>query len=608
MHIPSASRPLVDLSRGIPGTYLRFLLKPLLLWVETWLGIRTLNAIHSGAAARCRLQGLSFWRACVQEMALRLETRPSDLLRVPLQGPVVVVANHPYGATEAILLMDMLSSIRSDVKVLGNRLLSRMPETSGSVIPVEVWAGSASARKNAGAVKEALRWLKQGGMLLVFPAGAVSHLHVSSMTVTDPAWSSMAVALADKSSAEMLPIHICGRNRWGFQLAGLLHPILRTLLLAQEMKSQLGGTTYGIIGRPVSAERLRKCGGYKEATEMMRLQVYGLQGRSHDWAGKEPKGLTNAPGMQLIEPLDTQAMASEINRLGNQSLMVTQGAWEVYAVESAQIPTISREIARLRELTFRSVGEGTGQAADWDAFDAYYLHIFLWDREARCVVGAYRVGRADWILDEMGVEGLYSRSLFRYHASFVRGMGHALELGRSFIRPEYQKQVSVLALLWRGIGEWVARHPRHHVLFGPVSISREYHEISRNLLVQFLTQRSGEKSRRAFIRPTHPHRAVWTPGVGLDRSVTRLSSIDDVSAVISQIEEDGKGVPVLLRHYLKMNAQLIGFNVDSAFSNVLDGLVVVDLRNTDARLLERFMGREGSARFNRFHQDAMQVA
>lgn len=592
--------PLVDLARSLPPL-LRTMAEPAVRRVERLLALDRLNGVYAEIARRCREEGRSFWNVGTEVLGLRVRIPARELVCVPTSGPALVVANHPFGAPEAVALMGVLQSVRPDVRVLGNRLLHRMPEVAHEVIPVDVWGGGAAAALNSRAVRDALRWLARGGMLVVFPAGAVSHLHLRTMTVTDPEWNPMAAALALRARAPVVPVHIVGRNRWSFQLAGLVHPVLRTLLLARELDARRGRECRIIIGRPVAPGQLGACGDAAAATAWLRLQVYALQARAGEAAPRP--ALAAAAPLAAEEP--GEDLVREVEGLGPREFLLRQGDWEVFAATAPRIPRVCREIARLRELTFRTVGEGTGQAEDWDRFDPHYLHLFLWDRAGRRVAGAYRIGRADYLVEEMGLRGLYTRSLFRYGRPFIRELGHALELGRSFIRPECQRHAAPLALLWRGIGEWVARHPRYHTLFGPVSISQEYHEMSRHLLVQFLRGPGGRhRGRGTQVHATRPPRPVWTPGLGLGRPAARLGSIEQVSAVIAQIEEDGKGVPVLLRHYLKMHARLVAFNVDPDFANALDGLVVVDLRKTEDRLVRRFLGDEGWARFRRFHESA----
>jgi putative hemolysin len=272
----------------------------------------------------------------------------------------------------------------------------------------------------------------------------------------------------------------------------------------------------------------------------------------------------------------------------------------VYFAAAHEIPQLLREIGRERERTFREVGEGTGRELDLDVFDRSYLHLFVWSRANRELVGAYRIGRSDDLLREQGLGGLYTSTLFAYKPRLFESMGPALEMGRSFIRPEYQRSYVGLLLLWKGIGQLVQREPRYATLFGPVSISADYRSASQRLLVAFLEQNRYVHEWSRWVRPRCPagrelHRGLpFGPG--------RLADLEDVSSFISEIEADQKGVPILLRQYLKLGGRLLGFNVDPDFSNVLDVLIMVDLRRTDEKILARYMGREGASAFLAHHR------
>ncbi|MFN2152571.1 MAG: GNAT family N-acetyltransferase, partial [Anaerolineales bacterium] len=227
-------------------------------------------------------------------------------------------------------------------------------------------------------------------------------------------------------------------------------------------------------------------------------------------------------------------------------------------------------------------------------FDSYYRHLILWDAESEEVVGAYRIGDTAAILERFGRKGLYTHSLFRFKSLLLHHLTHSLELGRSFIRSEYQRQPNCLALLWKGIGGYLVQHPEYRILFGPVSISNSYQRISKQLMIQFLKRNCTSRELSAYVSPRCPFRIF--PGRSSTEMNNRLAtgSIDDVSMLISEIESDGKRVPVLIKHYLKLNGQFIAFNVDRDFCNAVDGLVVVDLINTETKLLERFMGTKGA--------------
>jgi putative hemolysin len=268
----------------------------------------------------------------------------------------------------------------------------------------------------------------------------------------------------------------------------------------------------------------------------------------------------------------------------------------VYCAPAALLPLTLRELGRLRERTFRAVGEGTGRSADIDAFDEYYEHLFIWNAAAREIVGAYRVGRTDRIARRFGKQGLYTSTLFEYHDLFFKLLGPALELGRSFVRAEHQKSFAPLLLLWRGIGEYVGRHPEYCKLLGPVSISNDYCLLSRTLLVRFLRQRNFDPLAPAMVRPRQPFRGQLSL-----RSLggVQPDNLQTLSALLAGLEPDGKSTPVLLRQYLKLGGRVLGFNIDPEFGNSLDCLVLVDLRRTDPHVLEKYMSE---AAFGSFRQ------
>jgi len=294
-------------------------------------------------------------------------------------------------------------------------------------------------------------------------------------------------------------------------------------------------------------------------------------------------------------------LAEAVAGLDPARCILRNGEMSVFLLQGSESPVLLHELGRLRELTFRQVGEGTGQRLDLDRFDDYYRHLVLWDDARKAVVGAYRVGDTLEILAARGVEGLYTSTLFRYDTRLFEKIGPAIELGRSFIRPEYQKHYSSLLLLWKGIAALVARQQDTPVLFGAVSISSAYSRLSRELIYRYFESRRGEDELAAWVRPRRPFRPapIWWWD---SRSVVGgLNDLDELSQPISRIEPDGKGLPVLLRQYAKVGGRLLGFNVDRKFSGVLDGLVLVDLRQTEPGVLDRYMGREASARFRRCH-------
>lgn len=294
----------------------------------------------------------------------------------------------------------------------------------------------------------------------------------------------------------------------------------------------------------------------------------------------------------VAAPADPQALAAEVARLGDPQ--VSQSRFDVFLASAAEIPCVLHEIGRLREVSFRAAGEGSGKALDLDRFDLTYLHLFLWDREASAVAGAYRLGCTDRLLGDGGPDALYTSTLFRFEPQFLEHLKPGLELGRSFVAPAYQKSIHPLGLLWRGIGRFVAAHPQYARLFGPVSISNDYSPISQELIVRFMRDSRRNAGLAGWVRPRFPYG-------GLPPAYSAIGglpgSIEEVSAAVASVEPDGKGVPVLLRQYLKLNATLLEFNVDPDFTDVLDALVLVDLRDAPDEVLARYMGTDGLTRF-----------
>jgi len=295
-------------------------------------------------------------------------------------------------------------------------------------------------------------------------------------------------------------------------------------------------------------------------------------------------------------------LKAEVEALPAEQRLVASGQFAVQYARSGQIPWCLQEIGRLRELTFRTAGEGTGKASDIDLFDAYYLHLFLWDAQAEAIVGAYRMGLVDEIVARYGKRALYTQSLFKYGLKLLEHINPAIELGRSFVRAEYQRSFSPLMLLWRGIGRFILRSPHYAVLFGPVSISNSYTPLSRRLIVDYLSMNNAQTELARHVRPRRPFRGPRS-GMWDEVEVAGLKDIEDLSRAVARIERDSKRVPILLQQYLKLGGRLLGFNSDDQFSDALDGLILVDLRASDPRVLARYMGEEGAAAFLAFHGD-----
>jgi len=441
-------------------------------------------------------------------------------------------------------------------------------------------------------------------MLALFPAGEVSHLQVPEGQVADPAWNHTAVRLMRRTGASALPVYFCGRNSLGFQVLGLIHPRIRSALLLQEFLQQEGKTVEVRIGTRVSNDCIAGVEDDREATEYLRWRTY-LLGRRNQPKDSWPSAVRSKLVLGARQPIARRAppelLAEELAALAPERRLADAGDFAVYFLRANEGPQVHHELGRLRETTFRQAAEGTGKALDLDRFDRYYWHVVLWRKGKRELVGAYRAGNTAEIVANYGVKGLYTSTLFRYNPSLFEKLGPALELGRSFVRPEYQRQYAPLFLLWKGIAHFVALRPETPILFGAVSISNAYSKASREMIYRFFEARSLEDELAGMIQPRTPFRSERLRPWDCRAMCHALRNLEELSEPIADLETDGKGVPILMRHYAKVGGKIIAFNVDRKFSHTLDGLVVVDLRRTQPAVLERYMGREGLAHFRKHH-------
>jgi putative hemolysin len=543
------------------------------------------------------------------EMRVDLRVDAADAARIPATGPVVVVANHPFGMLDGAVLAVLLTRVRPDVKVMTNYLLSDVPELAQHCIFVNPFqadraVNADSLNVNRRAMREALGWLQKGGMLAIFPAGEVSTWQFPHGQIADPVWNDTAVRLIRRTGATALPVYFCGRNSMGFHLFGMIHPQLRTAFLLQEFLHQEGRTVEVRVGTEIPGDFVSGIADDREAVEYLRWRTYLLARRSRpekSWPVSVRSKITEKVQQPVAPAEPAELLAAELSRLAPDRCLTQNGDLAVYLVKANDTPRTLQELGRLREVTFRLAGEGTGKGRDLDRFDRYYWHLLLWSKTKQELVGAYRAGNTAEILAQHGVSGLYTSTCFRYDPRLFEKLGPALELGRSFVRPEYQRQYAPLLLLWKGIARLLATHAETPVLFGAVSISNDYNKASREMIYRFFEARIQEDELAGMIEPRRPFRPTRLRPWDCRAMGHALRDLEDLSQPITDVETDGKGLPVLLRQYAKIGGKLLGFNVDRKFSNVLDGLVVVDLRKTAPAVLERYMGREAAVEFRTRH-------
>lgn len=578
---------------------------PAIQWL---LALRELDDVRVRSAALDR--SLPFAERALRTLEVTLDADTAELARVPETGPLVAVANHPFGGLDGLALLALLKRRRPDVRILANHLLHRVPEMRDDSYFVDPFGGADAARRNVASIRAALRFVHNGGALAIFPAGEVSSLDVRRGDVADIAWSASVAGLIRASGAPVLSVYFSGRNSDAFQIAGLVSARLRTLMLPRELMRKRGSRVSVQVGNVIDATKVARYESDEELAAYLRVRTYLLAGRERRDVAK-PQAAERARRVMddVAEPEDAEAIAQEVASLAPGRTLATSGALRACYARADEIPVTLREIGRLREVTFRAVGEGAGKPRDIDRFDETYLHLFVWDESRRQVVGAYRLGLTDRILESSGKQGLYTHTLFRLRDELLDRIGPAIELGRSFVRAEYQKEFAPLMLLWKGIALFVARRPKYKMLFGPVSISNDYRSLTRQLLIEFLkVNATDHDGLDKLVCPRNPPPAPTRLGPGRDWKAklagTIVRTIDGIDELVGEIESDRTSMPVLLRQYLKLNAKLLGFNVDPAFGDALDGLMLVDLTTVDRAILTRYMGRKNAEAFLAHHGQA----
>lgn len=544
-------------------------------------GLHELNRLY---AETCHYQGIDFVRKLLEKKNIRLAFNESDLQRIPVKGAFITVSNHPFGGLDGLALIDLVTRRRPDFKVMGNFLLKKIDPLKDFIVAVNPLEDYRHAYSSAAGMKAALNHLGDGACLGMFPAGEVSAAGLNLKQVTDRPWQKPAIKLILKAGVPVIPIFFFGQNSFSFHLLGNLHPSLRTLRLPHELARAQNMTLQIRIGHPIYTEELQAFDNLNQVTDFLRARTYAL-GRVNALQPKIKVPSLRKPA-SIPDALPVDAIEAELSRIQHRKLF-SQQQFDVYLAVADEIPLTLQEIGRLREITFRKEGEGTNKHIDLDAYDRFYKHLFLYDRQARCVVGAYRIGLGREIVQQYGRKGFYTHSLFKMKDGFIPILNEAIELGRSFIIPEYQNKRLPLFLLWRGILTLLLQHPEYNYIIGPVSISNYYSKVSKSLIVAFIQRNYFDHQLAAFITPRKKFRVS---SVVLQEAELLLkgtgNDLRKLDKVIDDIEPAIRSAPVLLKKYIQQNARIIGFNVDPAFNQALDGLMILDFRHVNRTTIE----------------------
>lgn len=571
---------------GFFGTFVGWLLMKL-------LKISTLNKFYK---RNKHLQGIDFLDSILEEFKIKFEIPEEDLKRLPKDGAYITVSNHPLGGIDGILLLKLMLEQRSDFKIIANFLLHRIEPMKPYIMPVNPFEDRKDVKSSLAGFKNSILHLRDGHPLGIFPAGEVSTYRDGKLVVDRP-WEEAAMKLVKKAEVPVVPIYFHAKNSKLFYKLSKINDTFRTAKLPSEVLTQKRRTIKVRIGKPISVNDQKEYETLAEFSEFLRRKTYMLSNAFED----KPKILDNLQSTlktpktpkRIITPVQTELMMKEVEALRKDDLRLLESKnYEVFLAQANKIPFILREIGRLREITFREVGEGTNEAIDLDAFDNYYHHMFLWDSENNVLAGAYRMGLGSKIFERYGIDGFYLQDLFRFEPELYKMMSQSIEMGRAFIIKDYQQKPMPLFLLWKGIVHITLRYPEHKYLIGGVSISNQFSNFSKSLMVEFMKSHYYDPYIAQYVRPKKEFKVKLKDAdkdFVFDEAESDLNKFDKF---IDEIEPGALRLPVLLKKYIKQNARLVAFNVDPLFNNSVDGLMyikIADLPESTVRpVMEEF--------------------
>lgn len=538
------------------------------------LKISVINKVYDKTK---HLSDVAFLSAILDELQIKFEIPEEDLKRIPKDGAYITISNHPLGGIDGVLLLKLMLEREPNFKIIANFLLHRIEPLKPYILPVNPFENYKDAKSSVVGVKETLRHLSEGKPVGIFPAGEVSTYRDGKLVVDKP-WEEGAIKIIKKAGVPVVPIYFHAKNSTLFYFLSKINDTFRTAKLPSEVLTQKNRVIKVRIGKPITVAEQEEYTTLELYSEFLRKKTYMLSNSflkdsklinpPHFKIPKSPK--------QIAKPANQDKILEEIEYVKKGDFRLLQSKnYHVYLVNTQQIPNILHEIGRLREITFRAVGEGTNESLDLDQYDQYYHHMFLWDDEAQVIAGAYRIGLGSQIYAQKGINGFYLHELFRFEPELYDMMSKSIEMGRAFIIKEYQQKPMPLFLLWKGVVHITLRYPEHKYLIGGVSISNQFSDFSKSLMIEFMKSHYYDPYIAQYVHPKKEYK-VKLKDADKDFVFNETESdLNKFDKIIDEIEPGSLRLPVLIKKYIKQNARVVAFNVDPLFNNAVDGLMYI---------------------------------
>ena len=529
----------------------------------------------------------------IDDLGVDYEIHEEDLKRIPKDGPFIIISNHPLGALDGIILMHMMSKIRPDFKIMGNFLLQKIKPLDPMIIPVNPFETRKDAYSSIAGMRDALKLLRDGGCLGIFPAGEVSYRDDEGK-ITDRQWQESVMKLIKKSKVPVVPMFFRAKNSNVFYRVAKMHPDLQTAMLPSEMVKKRTRPIQIRIGKPILQKQQDEHSLIGDFSDFLRKKTYMLSSyynkkRSFTEVLKNPSNIElkipNLPSLSssnkkvkpIVSETNLELILKDIEGLHRHedSWLFTNNNYECFFTKAENIPNILREIGRLREITFREIGEGTNDEIDLDRFDNHYHHLFLWDKDGNKIVGAYRMAIGSEVYEKYGISGFYVHELFNFDPEIHPFFNKCIEMGRAFVTSAYQQKPMPLFLLWRGIVHITLRNPNQKFIIGGVSISNKFSDFSKSLMIEFMKSHYYDSTVAQYVRAKNEFKVKLREEDKefiFDESEADLNKFDKL---IDELEPNMLRLPVLIKKYIKQNAKVIAFNVDPKFNDAIDGLMYI---------------------------------
>ncbi len=557
-------------------------------WLMHFLGFNKVNKCYD----RCHhATGPDFSDLTLRDIKVSYSLKPQQLDYIPQEGPFITISNHPFGGVDGLMLSAIVGTMRPDLKILSNFLLSMIPTLKDTFLPVNPFSEGTSNRKSFTGIRMAKEHVAAGGCLGLFPAGEVATYQrpkkrislKKGRVIEDIPWPENMIKFIKTANVPVVPIYFEGTNSKIFHMLGRIHPMLRTLRLPRELFTKRGKVFPVRIGKPIMPSEMDDYDNLKDLGGYLRSRVYALQSDLEN----ENESLINPIGgpVPIALPKDKKAIIKEFEKIASKKLFEV-ASYQGFLANYEDIPNIIHEIGRRREESFRATGEGTNLPLDLDDYDKYYKHLILWDKNRKKIAGAYRLGIGQEIYEKHGgIDGFYTHNLFKYSAQFDETLKQVIELGRSFVSVEYQKEALPLMLLIKGLMHSVMFYPDAKYFIGPVSISNSYPRFYQSLMVYYLSNNCSLEEVKSMVSPRTPFVADYlrlNPSMLLSHKMDTFEKFD---RFLLRLSDGEYRIPTLVKKYIKINSRIVCFNVDPLFNYSLDGLIVLKLTDFPKREL-----------------------